>query len=79
MTVDPAIQQLAQQALTAKQYRAFELVHIHGMSLRAAAIYDREHRSTFVDRYDAAMLNLERAGIMVNASGHPYIADQETA
>ena len=78
MTVDPRILQFAQQTLSPKQYRAFELVHLHGMSLRAAATYDREHRSTFVDRYDAAILNLERAGVHINASGKPYFAKQET-
>jgi hypothetical protein len=77
MTVDPHIIQLAQTTLSPKQFRAFELVHIHGLSLRKAAAYDREHRSTFIDRYDAAIINLERAGILVDASNHPYI--QETA
>lgn len=79
MTVDPAILQLAQTTLTPKQYRAFELVHVHRMSLRAAAIYDREHRSTFVDRYDAACLNLERVGVFIDMNGQPYLEKQETA
>jgi len=76
--IDPAILELARQMLTPKQYRAFELIHIHGMSLRAAAIYDREHRTTMIDRYDAACLNLERAGIRIDASGRPYL-ERETA
>jgi hypothetical protein len=75
--MNPAIVTLAQATLSQKQYRAFELVHIHHMSLRAAAAYDREHRSTFVDRYDAAILNLERAGIYIDASNQPYL--KETA
>lgn len=79
MTIDPRILELAQARLTQKQFRAFELVHVHGMSLRAAAIYDREHRSTFVDRYDAACLNLERVGVFIDLNGQPYLKKQETA
>ena len=79
MTIDPRILAIAQANLSAKQYRAFELVHLHGMSLRSAAAYDREHRSTFVDRYDAAILNLERAGVLIDASNQPYLAEQEPA
>lgn len=75
--MNPRILQLAQTTLSPKQYRAFELVHIHHMSLRAAAAYDREHRSTFVDRYDAAILNLERVGVFIDASNQPYL--KETA
>ena len=77
MTLDPRIIHIARETLSPKQYRAFELIHIHHMSLRAAATHDREHRNTFVDRYDRAIINLERAGVMVDASNQPYL--QETA
>jgi hypothetical protein len=76
-SVDGRILEIAKNTLTAKQYRAFELVHVHGMKLRQAALYDREHRTTMVDRYDAACLNLERAGVKINASNVPYL--EETA
>jgi hypothetical protein len=77
VTVDPSVLELAEKHLNENQLRTWKLVHVHGMSLRAGAAYDRTHRTTFVDRYDAACLNLERAGVKINASGLPYL--EETA
>jgi hypothetical protein len=77
VTIDPSVLELAEKHLNENQLRTWKLVHVHGMSLRAGASYDRTHRTTFVDRYDAACLNLERAGVKINASGLPYL--EETA
>lgn len=77
---DPEIVKLAELHLSAKQFQAWKLIHVHGMSLRAAATHLAVHRTTFTDRYDAACLNLKnRAGVAVDASGKPYLEETPAA
>lgn len=77
VTIDPAVRALAHELLSPKQLEAWTLIHIHHMSLRGAAAHLAVHRTTFVDRYDAACLNLRKAGAHIDASGNYHL--QETA
>lgn len=67
------ILELARTRLTAKQYEAFTAVHLYGMSHRTAAWSLHISRSSFVDRYDAAVLHMSRAGVRFTPDGRPYL------
>ena len=67
------IRELAKTRLTPKQYIAFVYIHNHGMSQRAAAAHLGISRSTFIDRYDAAVLHMHRAGVRFTPDGRPYL------
>lgn len=68
---------IARNTLTDKQLDVWLLVHDGGMSIRGTALHLGLHRSTAVDRYDAACLNLHRAGVKFTPDGRPYL--EETA
>ena len=71
MTED--ILELAAQKLTPKQLEAFQLIHRHGLSQRAAATHLGISRTTLVDRYDAAVMHMHRAGVRFTPDGQPYL------
>ena len=65
--------ELATSTLTAKQFDAFYCIHRYGLSQRAAATHLGITRSTLVDRYDAAVLHMHRAGVRFTPDGRPYL------
>ena len=67
------IRALALLRLTNKQWEVFNLVHQHGLSMRTAALYCGISRSAAVDRYDAAVRNMHRAGVRFTPDGRPYL------
>ena len=67
------ILELAANRLTSKQFKAFWCIHHYGMSQRAAATHLGISRSTFIDRYDAAVLHMHRAGVRFTPDGRPYL------
>ena len=67
------ILELATSRLTAKQLEAFYCIHRYGLSQRAAATHLGISRTTLVDRYDAAVHHLARAGVRFTPDGRPYL------
>lgn len=76
MTIDPAVNQLAQQVLTAPQYAAWHL-EAQGCSQRQIALHLDITRSAVVARLDNAYLKLKRAGVKQTPAGIYYL--EETA
>ena len=65
--------ELAASRLTAKQLEAFYCIHRYGLSQRAAATHLGISRTTLVDRYDAAVMHMHRAGVRFTPDGRPYL------
>ena len=64
---------IALEKLTDKQLQMFNMIHAYGYSMRAAAVQLGISRSSAVDRYDAAVLHMHRAGVRFTPDGRPYL------
>jgi DNA-binding CsgD family transcriptional regulator len=74
--VEPEIRARAEAALTANQFRAWEL-SVAGLSQRDVALNIGVSRTTAVDRIDRAWQILGAHGIRSSPAGTPYL--EETA